>query len=177
LDGWRELVLKVFVRWSKRSVMAPARVEIPHPHLASTSVQERLEQAYRELALLLDVAVGAFLLQRASVLSDWERFATALRRWMDCERAVLFPLIESLAVPAELRRLQTGHAALEQTLERATCLLGLSTRDEFIDVVEELMTALTAQAVRERRRFAGKLDTLLTTDDRAKLVVRLRCLP
>jgi hypothetical protein len=172
------VALKFFLQWSKRSVMAPARVAIdPHRHSEATSVQERLEQAYRELALLLDVAMGAFLLQRQSVLSDWERFATALRGWLECERAVLFPLIESLAVPVELRRLQAGHAALEQTLERATCLLGLTTRDEFIDVVEQLMTALTAQAVRERRRFAGKLDTVLPTDDRAELVARLRCSP
>jgi hypothetical protein len=137
-------------------------------------VQQRLEHAYGELALLLDVAMGAFLLQRESVLPDWERFSSALRRWMECERTLLFPLIESLAVPGEVRRLQAGHTQLDRALERATCLLGLTTRDEFIDVVEELMTALTAQAVRERRRFAGRLDGLLSAADRAALVAQLR---
>jgi hypothetical protein len=154
--------------------MAPARaIESPR-HLPAGSVQERLDQAYGELGRLLDVAMDAFLLQRESVLRDWERFALSLRRWLDCERRVLFPELEPLAVPGELGRLEAGHAMLDDALERATCLLGLTTRDELVDAVEELMRTLTAQAVRERRRFAGRLDERLDAGARAALVERLR---
>lgn len=141
----------------------------------SPTIAARLRQAHaalieelHELGRALDPA------HPVAARPRWRRFAEALTHSQHVETEVLFPLLESAAVPrGQLARLRDEHAVAGALVRRGDGELDGGELDRFTDTLQELMLLLYRHTLHEQRLARTRLDARLDEEARTRVLAAL----
>ena len=147
-------------------------------NVESIPVTDFLERDHRRLDVLFEQvkrSMGSGLVAGSG--EPFGAFSSGLRRHMDCEEALLFPLFEpkGKAVQGKMTfTLRAEHQELLRLLEEMDDALAEQRADLFVRLAEELEGTLAQHNQREEGRFYLEVDAQSDEGERNELVSKIR---
>jgi hypothetical protein len=139
----------------------------------SSSVIAAMRSAHERLMRAVYEAARSVRAAPRDTQPGFAEFRVCARRHMAGEEQHLFPLLE--AQGCDVSALRHDHRQLADAIARAEDALGRGKIEEFYDIAQELILALSAHRIREERRFVANADAILGGAG-AELLERLRAI-